>query len=107
MVEKHRASMFLGTTSARSCGCTESSKALSRAVRPDFCVETTIRDAYYRDMGVIVVRECAAGPRQRFHDDTLTMVEVYWAAVVSPHELPSLFTTGEASDHVMSAQAQA
>jgi ureidoacrylate peracid hydrolase len=60
-------------------------------VTTEFCVETTIRDAYYRDMDVIVVRECVASPYPRFHEDTLAKVETFWGAVVSLDELPALF----------------
>jgi ureidoacrylate peracid hydrolase len=61
----------------------------------DFCVETTIRDGYYRDMDVIVVRDCVAGPRRRFHEDTLAKVETYFGAVVSLDELPSVIMPRE------------
>ena len=61
----------------------------------DFCVETTIRDGYYRDMDVIVVRECVAGPRRQFHEDTLAKVETYFGAVVTLDELPALFVPVE------------
>jgi ureidoacrylate peracid hydrolase len=60
----------------------------------DFCVETTIRDAYYRDLDVVVVRDCVAGPRKSFHEDTLAKVETYFGAVVSLAELPSLIVPG-------------
>ena len=71
----------------------------------DFCVETTIRDGYYRDMDVIVVRDCVAGPRRRFHEDTLAKVETYFGAVVSLEELPGVIMPREATQEDALAEA--
>jgi ureidoacrylate peracid hydrolase len=91
VIEKHRASMFFETTLAAKLRMLGIEQVIVSGVTTEFCCETTIRDAYYRDMDVIVVRDCVAGPYPRFHEDTLAKVEMFWGALVSLDELPSRF----------------
>jgi ureidoacrylate peracid hydrolase len=91
VIEKHRASMFFETTLAAKLRMLGIEQVIVCGVTTEFCCETTIRDAYYRDLDVIVVRECVAGPYPRFHEDTLAEIETFWGAVVPLDELPSLF----------------
>lgn len=95
IVEKHRASVFFETTLDTKLRMLGIEQILISGCNTDFCVETTIRDGYYRDMDVIVVRECVAGPRRRFHEDTLAKVETYFGAVVSLDELPGVIMARE------------
>ncbi|MCI0635868.1 MAG: hypothetical protein L0206_18415, partial [Actinobacteria bacterium] len=46
------------------------------------------------DLDVVVVRDCVAGPRAAFHEDTLAKVETYFGGVVGLGELPSLIVPG-------------
>jgi ureidoacrylate peracid hydrolase len=91
VIEKHRASMFFETTLTAKLRMLGIEQVIVCGVTTEFCCETTIRDAYYRDLDVIVVRDCVAGPYPRFHEDTLAKIETFWGAVVSLDELPSLF----------------
>jgi ureidoacrylate peracid hydrolase len=91
VIEKHRASMFFETTLSAKLRMLGIEQVIVCGVTTEFCCETTIRDAYYRDLDVIVARECVAGPYPRFHEDTLAKIETFWGAVVSLDELPSLF----------------
>jgi len=90
IVEKHRASVFFETTLDTKLRMLGIEQVIISGCNTDFCVETTIRDAYYRDLDVIVVRECVAGPRRQFHEDTLAKVQTYFGEVVSLDELPDL-----------------
>jgi len=90
IVEKHRASVFFETTLDTKLRMLGIEQVIISGCNTDFCVETTIRDAYYRDLDVIVVRECVAGPRPRFHEDTLAKVQTYFGEVVSLDDLPNL-----------------
>ena len=58
-------------------------------------------------MDIIVVRDCVAGPRPRFHEDTLAKVETYFGAVVTLDELPEVIMprTEEGSGAVAEARA--
>jgi ureidoacrylate peracid hydrolase len=106
-VEKHRASVFFETTLDTKLRMLGIEQILISGCNTDFCVETTIRDAYYRDMDVIVVRDCVAGPRRRFHDDTLAKVETYFGAVVGLDELPGLMIPRERSETAQGRRAVA
>jgi ureidoacrylate peracid hydrolase len=90
IVEKHRASVFFETTLDTKLRMLGIEQIIISGCNTDFCVETTIRDGYYRDMDVIVVRDCVAGPRRQFHEDTLAKVETYFGAVVTLEDLPSV-----------------
>jgi ureidoacrylate peracid hydrolase len=95
VVEKHRASVFFETTLDTKLRMLGIEQIVISGCNTDFCVETTIRDGYYRDLDVIVVRDCVAGPRRRFHEDTLAKVETYFGEVVSLDELPSVIMPRE------------
>ena len=73
-MEKHRASVFFETTLDTKLRMLGVEQLIISGCNTEFCVETTIRDGYYRDMDIIVVRDCVAGPRPRFHGDTLAKV---------------------------------
>jgi hypothetical protein len=51
------------------------------------------------------VRDCVAGPRRRFHEDTLAKVETYFGAVVSLDELPSVIMPREPAPRGALAEA--
>ncbi|HSI81809.1 MAG TPA: isochorismatase family cysteine hydrolase [Solirubrobacterales bacterium] len=94
IVEKHRASVFFETTLDTKLRMLGAEQIIISGCNTDFCVETTIRDGYYRDMDVIVVSDCVAGPRKHFHDDTLAKVETYFGAVVALDDLPAAIIPG-------------
>lgn len=91
IIEKHRASMFFETTLDAKLRMLGIEQVIVSGTTTAFCVETTIRDAYYRDYDVVVPRDCVADPRPHFHADTLAKVETFFGAVVSLEELPALF----------------
>lgn len=97
IVEKHRASVFFETTLDTKLRMLGIEQLLISGCNTEFCVETTIRDGYYRDLDIIVVRDCVASPRKQFHEDTLKKVETYFGAVVTLEELPSLIIPREAA----------
>jgi ureidoacrylate peracid hydrolase len=107
IVEKHRASVFFETTLDTKLRMLGIEQLIISGCNTDFCVETTIRDGYYRDMDVIVVRDCVAGPRPRFHEDTLAKVETYFGAVVTLDELPDVIMPPEQAERGAVAEAQA
>lgn len=90
IVEKHRASMFFQTTLDAKLRMLGIEQVIVSGTTTAFCVETTIRDAYFRDFDVIAVEDCIADPRPRFHEDTMRKVEQFFGAVVTLAELPAL-----------------
>jgi ureidoacrylate peracid hydrolase len=97
VIEKHRASVFFETTLSAKLRMLGIEELIIAGCNTEFCVESTIRDGYYRDYDVIVVRDCVASPRVQYHEDTLAKVETYFGAVVTLDELPSLFVPVEES----------
>jgi ureidoacrylate peracid hydrolase len=96
IVEKHRASMFFQTTLDAKLRMLGIEQVIVSGTTTAFCVETTIRDAYFRDFDVIAVRDCIADPRPHFHEDTMAKVEQFFGAVVTLDQLPPLIIgTGE------------
>ena len=90
IVEKHRASMFFETTLDTKLRMLGIEMVLVAGTTTAFCVETTIRDAYYRDYDVIALRDAIADPRPHFHEDTMAKVETFFGFVTTVEELPSL-----------------
>jgi ureidoacrylate peracid hydrolase len=90
VIEKHRASMFFETTLDAKLRMLGIEQVIVSGTTTAFCVETSIRDAYYRDFDVIAVRDAIADPRPRFHEDTMAKVETFFGAVVTVEELPQL-----------------
>lgn len=90
IVEKHRASVFFETTLDAKLRMLGIEQVIVSGTTTAFCVETTIRDAYYRDYDVIAVEDCIADPRPAFHEDTMRKVETFFGAVVKLDELPSI-----------------
>ncbi len=93
VIEKHRASVFFETTLDAKLRMLGTELLLISGCNTEFCVETTIRDGYYRDFDMVVVRDCVASPRLNFHEDTLAKVKTYFGEVVTLHDLPALFVT--------------
>lgn len=90
VVQKHRASVFyntnletklrmLGTRFLFICGC-----------NTEFCIESTVRDAYARDFEIIVVRDCVAGIKPEFHESSLAVIEAYFGEVLTLDQIRSL-----------------
>jgi ureidoacrylate peracid hydrolase len=87
VVHKHRASVFYNTnleTKLRMLGATT---LLLAGCNTEFCVESTVRDAYARDFDILVARDCVAGIDPRFHDNSLRVFEAYFGEVLTNEKL--------------------
>ncbi|WP_433248186.1 cysteine hydrolase family protein [Streptosporangium sp. CA-135522] len=51
-------------------------------VRTDFCVESTVRDAFFRDLEVVVVADAVAGYFEELHRGSLRVMGTVFADVV-------------------------
>lgn len=90
VIEKHRASMFFQTTLDAKLRMLGIEQVIVSGTTTAFCVETSIRDAYFRDLDVIAVEDCIADPRPHFHDDTMAKVRQFFGVVVSVDEIAGL-----------------
>ncbi|WP_037062687.1 cysteine hydrolase family protein [Pseudonocardia acaciae] len=82
-VEKDRFSAFLGTDLQRRLADREITRLVVGGVRTDFCVESTVRDAFMRDFEVVLVRDAVAGYFPDLHENSLRAQGTVFAEVVS------------------------
>ena len=84
---KHRSSCFFDTTLETKLRMRGVQTLIIAGVATNYCVESTIRDAYARDYDLYVVEDCVAGSFPDLHDATLKNVRIYYGQVVSLDEL--------------------
>ncbi|HET6151637.1 MAG TPA: isochorismatase family cysteine hydrolase [Marmoricola sp.] len=56
-------------------------------VRTDFCVESTVRDAFFRDYRVTVPRDAVAGYFPELHENSLRLMSTVFADVVDSKDV--------------------
>jgi ureidoacrylate peracid hydrolase len=87
VIEKKRFSAFFNTPLddlLRELGVTH---LLVAGVRTDFCVESTIRDAFFRDYHIIMVKDCVAGYFQDLHENAIKTMGTVFARVMDSDEV--------------------
>jgi ureidoacrylate peracid hydrolase len=87
VVTKHRASCFYETSLQAALRMMGVRTLVIAGVNTNFCVESTIRDAYFRDYDIVVIRDCVAGSDVQLHEATLRNTELYFGLVLSLAEL--------------------
>lgn len=95
-VTKKRFSAFFGTRLEELLREHDVEALVVGGVRTDYCVESTVRDAFFRDLETWVVRECVAGYFHDLHENSLVEMGSIFADVVSLDEAVELLA-GEAS----------
>jgi nicotinamidase-related amidase len=88
VVEKRRFSAFHETGLPTVLGDAE--VLVVGGVRTDFCVESTVRDAFFRDYDVFVVRDAVAGFVPALHEHSLRLMNTVFAQVVNSAEASGL-----------------
>jgi len=94
VVEKHRASVFFETNLAVKLRMLGTQILMIAGCNTEFCVESTVREAYARDLDVIVVRDCVAGIDPRCHQASLDVMGAYFAEVVDGARALEMFGVG-------------
>jgi len=92
IIEKHRATMFLGTEFEQLLVNWNKTTIVLVGCRTDAGIEGTARDGYYRGYSMIVVRDCVGTGNERSHLDALQRLERF-ADVVSSQELLKIWRT--------------
>lgn len=90
-VDKHRASVFYNTNLETKLRMLGTRFLFIAGCNTEFCVESTVRDAYARDFEIIVVRDCVAGIREDFHKNSLKVIESYFGEVLPLETLENVF----------------
>ena len=94
--EKHRSSCFYNTTLESKLRIQGISTLIVSGVATNYCVESTIRDAYARDFDILVVEEAVASVWEDLHRATLKNVELMYGVVMPLAELTQLLPTQHA-----------
>lgn len=94
IIEKHRATMFLGTEFAQLLAHWSKTTIVLVGCRTDAGIEGTARDGYYRGYSMIVVRDCVGTGNERSHLDALKRLDRF-ADVVSSRELLEIWGAGK------------
>ena len=81
--EKHRSSCFYNTTLEVKLRMRGMTTLIVCGVATNYCVESTIRDAYARDYDIVVVEDCVATLWDDLQRATLRNVELFYGTVVS------------------------
>jgi ureidoacrylate peracid hydrolase len=95
IVRKLRMSAFYSTTLDALLRIRQIARLIVTGVNTEKCVESTVRDASFRDYDVVVVRDGVATTDQSFHEDSLRKIEAYFATVL-PSEVVLDALYGEA-----------
>jgi ureidoacrylate peracid hydrolase len=82
VVDKKRFSAFFATDLERLLLDRGIGRLYVAGVRTDYCVESTVRDAFFRDLDAIVVRDCVAGYFDALHESSLTEMATIFAEVI-------------------------
>jgi ureidoacrylate peracid hydrolase len=83
LVFKHRASVFYNTNLEMKLRMLGTRFLFVTGCNTEFCVESTVREAYARDLEIVVVRDCVAGIDPRFHENSLAVFQAYFGEVIS------------------------
>jgi ureidoacrylate peracid hydrolase len=79
--EKHRPSCFFDTTLDTKLRMLGIRMLVITGVATNYCVESTIRDAYFRDYDIVVPSDCVASTFPDLQAATLKNVEIYFGRV--------------------------
>jgi ureidoacrylate peracid hydrolase len=83
VVRKHRMSSFYSTTLDSILRIRQIDCLIVAGVNTEKCIESTVRDASFRDLDVLVVEDAVATSDHDFHVDSLRKIDRYFGAVVS------------------------
>jgi ureidoacrylate peracid hydrolase len=80
--EKHRSSCFYNTTLETKLKAQGITTLIVCGVATNYCVDSTIRDAYARDFDIIVIEDAVAALWADLHQATLKNVELMYGMVM-------------------------
>lgn len=86
VVDKPRFSAFYDTDLERVLADAGVEALVLAGVRTDFCVESSVRDAFFRDIDAFVVADAVAGYFPALHDHSLRVMDTVFARVISAEE---------------------
>lgn len=96
VVTKKRFSSFYGTDLDRVLAQAGVNALVVAGVRTDFCIESTVRDAFFRDLDVVIARDAVAGFFPDLHDASLRVMSTVFARVQDVDEISGRSPAGVA-----------
>ena len=90
VIEKTRLSGFYETTLHATLQGNRTHALVVGGVRTDFCVESTVRDAFFRDYETFVVEDAVAGYVPALHEHSLRLMNTVFAQVLDTHSAAAL-----------------
>lgn len=98
VVRKHRMSAFYSTTLDSLLRMLQVQCLIVTGVNTEKCVESTVREAFFRDYDVVVVADAVATTDRDFHRDSLRKIDLYFGAVLPAEDvLGQLVRAGRAA----------
>ena len=87
VVTKKRFSSFHETDLDQVLAAATVDTLVIAGVRTDFCVESTVRDAFFRDLEVVVARDAVAGFFPDLHEASLRVMGTVFAGIQDVSEI--------------------
>ncbi|WP_283136383.1 isochorismatase family cysteine hydrolase [Rhizohabitans arisaemae] len=94
-IVKHRASAFYGTGLEVELRMRGVRTVVVTGVSTSYCVDATIRDAYARDLGVIVVEDACASPWPDLHAATMKNAAIFHGTVTNTAHVLGMIAAGK------------
>jgi len=85
--KKHRASCFYNTNLEVELRMRGIDTLIVTGVSSNYCVDSSIRDAYARDLDLYIVEDACACPWPDLHDATMKTAAIFHGEVVSTEEM--------------------
>jgi ureidoacrylate peracid hydrolase len=90
--EKHRASCFYNTTLETKLRMLGTRMVIISGINSNYCVDSTVRDAYFREVDIVLVKDCVSGTFQDLHDAFLKNFDIYFGESFTLEEMRALLS---------------
>ena len=100
VVVKHRFSAFVDTELPLLLRSKAIQTIVATGVATQTCVESTVRDAFFRDYFCVVPRECVAAYRADWHDDALARINRLFGEVADLQDVLNVWATASRASRV-------
>lgn len=92
LFEKHRASCFYNTTLETKLRMLGTRVVIISGINSNYCVDSTVRDAYFREFDVVLVKDCVAGTFQDLHEAFIKNFDLYFGDSFTLEEMKTLLS---------------
>ncbi|MGH3134351.1 MAG: cysteine hydrolase family protein [Gaiellaceae bacterium] len=91
--EKHRASCFYNTTLETKLRMLGTRMVIISGINSNYCVDSTVRDAYFREFDIVLVKDCVSGSFPDLHEAFLKNFDLYFGDSFTLEEMSGLLST--------------